>query len=102
MPTQILPAASLRSTNRLPAAQLLVRASNYLMCWALWSIGWAIFGIASKFHPALREDELSGSVEQLDDGIRRRHRRTGGSSRADQQSTSCGGILLPECRCRVV
>jgi hypothetical protein len=65
MPTQILPAASLRSTNRLPAAQVLVRASNYLMCWALWSIGWAIFDVASKFHPALREGELSGSVEQI-------------------------------------
>src|SRR6267143_1619680 len=53
LPTQILPAASLRSTNRLPAVQVLLRASNYLMRWALWSIGRTIFGVASKFHPAL-------------------------------------------------
>src|SRR6267378_4148671 len=64
MSTQILPAASLRSANRLPAARARLRASNYLICRALWSIGAAIFGVRSKFLPALREGELRGGVEQ--------------------------------------
>jgi hypothetical protein len=55
MPTQILPAASLRSAQCLPAARTLVRVANYLMCTALWSIGRAIFRVASNFLPALRE-----------------------------------------------
>src|ERR1700730_10594488 len=55
MPTQILPAASLRSANRLPAARTLFRAANYLICMALWSIGRAMFRAASNFLPALRE-----------------------------------------------
>src|SRR5882724_8570450 len=55
MPTQILPAASLRSAQRLPAARALFLAANYLICLALWSIGRAIFGIAANFLPALRE-----------------------------------------------
>src|SRR6202022_3676449 len=55
MPTQILPAASLRSARRLPAARALLRASNYLICMALWSIGRAIFRVAANFLPALRE-----------------------------------------------
>jgi hypothetical protein len=55
MPTQILPAASLRNADRLPAARLLCRAANYLICTALWSIGRAIFRVTSNFLPALRE-----------------------------------------------
>jgi hypothetical protein len=55
MPTQIVPAASLRSTTRLPAARALVRASNHLIWIALWSIGRAIFRVVSNFLPALRE-----------------------------------------------
>ena len=57
MPTQILPAASLRSAQRLPAARALLRVSNYLVCTALWSIGRAICRVASNFLPALREGE---------------------------------------------
>ena len=49
MPTQILPAASLRSSNRLPAARALLWASNHLMYIPLWSIGWVIFGAGSNF-----------------------------------------------------
>src|SRR5260370_29408630 len=59
MPTQILPAASLRSAKRLPAAPTLFRAANYLICIALWSIGRAIFRVASNFLPALREGRVT-------------------------------------------
>ena len=64
MPTQILPAASLRNANRLPAPRALVRAAYYLICIALWSIGRAIFGTVSNFLPVLREGMLPGRVEQ--------------------------------------
>src|ERR1700730_17866510 len=39
MLTQSLPAASLRTVNRLPAARVLLRVSNYLIYMALWLIG---------------------------------------------------------------
>jgi hypothetical protein len=55
MPAQIVPAASLRSTTRLPAARALVRASNHLIWVVLWSIGRAISRVASNFLPGLRE-----------------------------------------------
>src|SRR5467141_1406610 len=55
MSKQILPAASLRSTDRLPAVRAWVEGSNHLIWIALWSIGRAIFGAASIFLPALRE-----------------------------------------------
>src|SRR5437016_745374 len=55
MSTRILPAASLSSARRLPAAQILFRASNDLICTALWSIGRAIFRGASNFLRVLRE-----------------------------------------------
>ena len=57
MPTQILPAASLRSARCLPAARTLLRVANYLICIVLWSIGRAICRVASNFLPALREGE---------------------------------------------
>ena len=49
MPTQILPAASLSSACRLPAAQAPVRAANDLICNALWAIGWTIFRVIANF-----------------------------------------------------
>src|ERR1700731_3640119 len=55
MSTRILPAASLSSARRLPAARTLFRASNYLICITLWSIGRAIFRGAANFLPVLRE-----------------------------------------------
>ena len=55
MPTQILPAASLRSARCLPAARALLRVSNYLICTVLWPIGRSVFGIESSFFPELRE-----------------------------------------------
>src|SRR5580704_9585796 len=55
MPAQILPAASLRSAKRLPAARALFLTANYLICLTLWSIGRAIFRVAANFLPALRE-----------------------------------------------
>jgi hypothetical protein len=60
MPTQILPAASLRDIPRLPAARVLIWVSNPLMGMALWSIGQAIFGMEEKFLPALREGRAAG------------------------------------------
>src|SRR6266404_3505011 len=80
MPTQVLPAASLRSARRLPAARTLFRAANYLICMTLWSIGRAIFRAAANFLPALREgrgssltplargEGLSGLFGRGDDG----------------------------------
>ena len=59
MPTQILPAASLRSAQRLPAARALFLASNNLIYMTLWSIGRAIFRGASNFLPALREGRVT-------------------------------------------
>src|SRR5882762_6025658 len=59
MPRQILPAASLRSAKRLPAARTLFRVPNCLVCIALWSIGRAIFRAASNFLPALRERRVT-------------------------------------------
>jgi len=55
MPTQILPAASLRSANRLPAGRTLAWVVNHLICMASWSIGRAIFRIVLNYLPALRE-----------------------------------------------
>jgi hypothetical protein len=59
MPRQILPAASLRSAQRLPAAGTLFRVSNYLICTALLSIGQAIFRVVPNFLPALRERRVT-------------------------------------------
>jgi hypothetical protein len=79
MPTQILPAASLRSAQRLPAARALLRAASYLICTALWSIGRAICRVVSNFLPALREgyryqaasSKVRSALHQLDaDAIR--------------------------------
>src|SRR3984893_13466276 len=60
MPTQFLPAASLRSANRLPAARALFLAANNLISMDLWSIGRAIFRGAENFLPALRERRVTG------------------------------------------
>src|SRR5437868_2605157 len=66
MPTQSLPAASLRPADRLPAARVLLRVSNYLIHLGLWVIGAAIFGVPSWFLPALREaaGRVSRSIEE--------------------------------------
>ena len=60
MPNQSLPAVSLRIGNRLPDAQVLLRGVNYLICMALWLIGWVISGLESSFLPGLREAGRSG------------------------------------------
>ena len=52
---QSLPAASLRTANRLPAGRVMRLVSNSLICLILSSIGPAIFGREAKFLPALRE-----------------------------------------------
>src|SRR5690348_10221851 len=61
MPTQILPAASLRSANRLPAGRTPTWAAIYLICMALWPIAQAILRAAAHFLPAGREAEPSGT-----------------------------------------
>src|SRR6266436_2599179 len=61
MPTQILPAASLRSANRLPAGRTLSWAANHLICLALWSIARAIFRAAANVVPASRDNIPSGT-----------------------------------------
>jgi hypothetical protein len=60
MAMQILPAASLRSIPRLPAARVLVRVSNHLMWMALWSIGRVILRVEANVLPALREGRAAG------------------------------------------
>src|ERR1700730_270722 len=63
MSTQMLPAASLRRANRLPAARTLSWWANYWVCMALWSIGRAIFHAASNFLPALREGRAEAGCQ---------------------------------------
>jgi hypothetical protein len=55
MPSQTLPAASLRPADRLPAARVWLRVATYSICRALSAIGTAISGVESDFLPALRE-----------------------------------------------
>ena len=55
MPTQILPAASLRGANRLPAGRTPTGRSNHLIWTGLLAIGRAIFRAALHFLPAGRE-----------------------------------------------
>src|SRR5712671_4142748 len=66
MSMQILPAASLRRANRLPAARTLswrLTMANYSVCMALWSIGRAILRAASNFLPALREGQAEAGCQ---------------------------------------
>ena len=56
---QSLPAASLRTGHRLPAARELLRVSNHLTYMVLWLIGPAPSDLQSSFLPALREAPLS-------------------------------------------
>src|ERR1700730_2125156 len=55
MSTQCLPAPSLRTARRLPAARMLIRAGNPLLSRVLWAIWRAISVVESIFLPALRE-----------------------------------------------
>src|SRR3984893_9693398 len=55
MPTPSLPAASLRRRSRFPARRVVLRAANYLIDLALWSIRVAILRAESKVLPALRK-----------------------------------------------
>jgi hypothetical protein len=61
MPTQSLPAASLRTEGRLPAARVLVRVASYLIYKVLWALKKATSGAESSFLPALREVRGGGS-----------------------------------------
>src|SRR6267143_3304098 len=71
MSTQTLPAASLRTGNRLPAGQVLLWVSKYLIWNILSSICSSICGAATISLPVLREVRGSG----------RRGRRAASSAR---------------------
>src|ERR1700730_6996179 len=60
MSTQSLPAASLRTGNRLPAGRVFLWVFKHLICRALSAICWSICGAQSIFVPALREAPGSG------------------------------------------
>ena len=60
MPTQSLPAASLRVAYRLPAGRVLMRVAMYLIYKVLWSIWRAFSVVKSSFLPALREAPEGG------------------------------------------
>src|SRR5437660_1673038 len=55
MSTRSLPAASLRTGDRLPAGRVFLWVFKYLILSALSSICWSICGAQSIFLPALRE-----------------------------------------------
>ena len=80
MPTRCLPAASLRTAYRLPAARVLMWVASYLIYKALWPIWRAISAVGSIFLPALRE-------------------MPGGGSRSAGQALGAGGdVVEGECR----
>jgi hypothetical protein len=62
MPTKSLPAASLRTTDRLPAARIRLLRYNYLIYMVLWQIRRLLFGVESCFLPALREGRSAGQA----------------------------------------
>jgi hypothetical protein len=74
MPTQSLPAASLRPANRFPAARVSLSVANYLIYRALEPIGRAISGVKSRFLPALREAGVFRNVAARG-GKRKRERQ---------------------------
>src|SRR4029077_20815093 len=55
MPTQSVPAASLRTVISLPAARVLLRVSNYLICRAFLADRAVDFRHRTEFLPELRE-----------------------------------------------
>ena len=66
MSTQSLPAASLRTGNRLPADRMLLWVSKYLIWKILSSICSSICGAAPIFLPVLREAPGRGSARSDD------------------------------------
>src|ERR1700740_36170 len=98
MPTQPLPAVSLRMAKRLPAIRVLARLSNYLTFMALWPIRQAFFGAESSFLPALREapgasarsaGQALGAGRDVVEG--ERHRHTG--VKAHQADHVCAALM---------
>src|ERR1700731_5380650 len=86
MPTQCLPAPSLRTANRLPAARVLFRTRSPLIYMVLWAIWRAISVVESMFLPESREapgDSRRSAGQALrigGDGVegqRHRHARGG-------------------------
>src|SRR5438876_2359621 len=96
MPTEILPAASLRSTARLPVARALVWASNHLIRMVLWSIGRAISGsnrIFTLFSGRGRLPDCRRQGATARRAVRARYRR-GGVKRC-LASAHLGAALFP-------
>src|SRR4029077_17753832 len=93
MPTQILPAASLRTLPRLPAARVLVRVTNHLMWMALWSIGRVILRVEANVLPALREGRAEKT--QLGPPMPFRHKRRKADDITEMRSTATGEACYP-------
>src|SRR6266478_6420290 len=88
MSTQCLPAASLRTGNRLPAGCMLLWVPKYLIRTVLSSICSSICGAATIFLPVLREAPGRGSVRSDD-----RYNPVAQAPRRGEASHS-GGFLL--------
>src|SRR3984893_14437169 len=65
MTTFSLPAASLRSASRLPAARVWFWVSKYLVYIVLWAKGRAIFREESIFLPESREAAGAGGTQEF-------------------------------------
>src|SRR6266436_9430780 len=89
MSPQTLPAASLRTGNRLPAGRVLLWLSKYLIWNILSSICSSICGAATIFLPVLREAPGRGSARSDD-----RNNPVAQAPRRDEASHS-GGFALP-------
>src|SRR6516164_2822422 len=98
VPTQTLPAASLRPAKRLPASRVMIRMANYLIYRVFWPIRQAFFGAESSFLPALREapgagarsaGQALGAGRDVVEG--ERHRHTG--VKAHQADHVCDALM---------
>ena len=106
MPTQSLPAASLRTAICLPAGRMLIRALNPLIYMVLWAIWRAFSVVESIFLPALREGPTgsTGSAGQAlgaggDVVEGQRHRHAGVKP---HQTDHVGDADMAECGDRAV
>src|SRR3984893_7394245 len=106
MPTQSLPAASLRTANFLPAGRMLTRAGNSLIYRVLWPIWRAISLVEWMFLPALREAP-GGGRRSAGQALRtggdvvegEGHRHAGVKA---HQADHVGDALMAECGDRAV
>jgi hypothetical protein len=106
MPTQTLPAASLRTAICLPAGRMLIRARNPLIYRVLWAIWRTISVVESIFLPESRE-AAGGGRRSAGQALRaggdivegERHRDAGVKP---HQADHVGDALMAECGDRAV